>query len=86
MKVINSEMDFIDDVEHFGLWLSLFFAGGDRRDLLLLLFFLVSVYALRFYMVHLSLGPRVERGNLLMYIMKNWLSRDRKISGLPIHE
>jgi hypothetical protein len=46
----------------------------------------VSVYALRFYMVHLSLGPRVERGNLLMYIMKNWLSRDRKISGLPIHE
>jgi len=86
MKVINSEMDFIDDVEHFGLGLSLLFASGDRRDLLLLLFFLVSVYALRFYMVHLSLGPCVERGNLLMYIMKNWLSRDRKISGLPIHE
>ena len=77
-------MDFIDDVKYLGLWLLLLFVRGR-----LLLFLLVFVYALRFYVVHLSCGfllACVERGNLVVYIMKDRLGRDRKISGLAIHE
>ena len=72
-------MDFIDDVEYFGLRLLLLFVLG-----CLLWFLLVFVYTLSFYMV--ALGSCIKRRNLLMDIMKNWLSRDRKISGLAIYE
>ena len=85
MEVVDSEMDFIDDVEYFGLRLLLLFVWG----CVLLFFhvsFLVSVYTLSFHMVCLSLGPCIERRNLVVYILKNWLSRDGKISGLAINE
>lgn len=82
MEVIDSEVDLVNDIENFGLWLLLLCILWNFRWWLLLLF----VYTLCFDVVYLSLGFVVKRRNLIVDVMKNWLRGNRKISGLPINK